>query len=134
MDLMRVLEVLVVMFLVAMTIWSMIRGSDLGTKSKASPLAPTDQAELERYRKMFRALSELQQSKKLCDADLILDDGTKFPIHRLILALGSRFFLKLFTIEEHKDVYTIGLVSSEAMEQICSYMYSGTMTLTERNV
>ena len=56
---------------------------------------------------------------------IILDDGSEFKIHKILLATGSGYFNKLFSYhKDQKDFHLKELVSKEAMEEILSWMNS----------
>lgn len=40
----------------------------------------------------MRELNELREKRQLCDASIVLDDGTKIPVHRAILCACSTYF------------------------------------------
>lgn len=40
----------------------------------------------------MQALFEMREKNQLCDAILVLDDGTRFPVHRAILCASSVYF------------------------------------------
>jgi len=40
----------------------------------------------------MQALFELKENNQLCDAIIILDDGSEIPVHRAILCACSAYF------------------------------------------
>ena len=53
----------------------------------------------ENYLDITETLSEMQEKQELCDAVLEID-GYSLPVHRIILAAYSNYFLELFTSSE----------------------------------
>ena len=79
--------------------------------------------------------TKLRKTGDLSDGKIILDDGSEFKIHKILLATGSGYFNKLFSYhKDQKDFHLKELVSKEAMEQILSWMYSHKLTLNEDNL
>ena len=79
--------------------------------------------------------TEWRETGQFCDAKIILDDGSEFKIHKILLATGSGYFNKLFSYhKDQKDFHLKEQVSKEAMEHILSWMYSHKLTLTEENL
>ena len=79
--------------------------------------------------------TRLRETGELSDGKIILDDGSEFKIHKVLLATGSSYFNMLFSWHPHqKDFHLKELVSKEAMEQILSWMYSHRLTLREDNL
>ena len=79
--------------------------------------------------------TKLRKTGQLSDGQIILDDGSVFKIHKILLATGSGYFNKLFSYhKDHKDFHLKELVSKEAMEQILSWMYSQKLELHENNL
>ena len=79
--------------------------------------------------------TRLRETGELSDGKIILDDGSEFKIHKVLLATGSSYFNMLFSWHPHqKDFHLKELVSKEAMEQILSWMYSHTLSLNEENL
>ena len=68
--------------------------------------------------------TEWRETGQFCDAKIILDDGSEFKIHKILLATGSGYFNKLFSYHtDQKDFHLKEQVSKEAMEHILSWMY-----------
>lgn len=40
----------------------------------------------------MQALFELKENNQLCDATIVLDDGSEIPVHRAILCACSAYF------------------------------------------
>lgn len=40
----------------------------------------------------MEALYELREKNQLCDATIVLEDGTSYPVHRAILCACSTYF------------------------------------------
>ena len=79
--------------------------------------------------------TKLRKTGQLSDGQIILDDGSAFKIHKILLATGSGYFNKLFSYhKDQKNFHLKELVSKEAMEQILSWMYSHKLTLKEDNL
>ena len=79
--------------------------------------------------------TKLRKTGDLSDGKIILDDGSEFKIHKILLATGSGYFNKLFSYhKDQKDFHLKELVSKEAMKQILSWMYSHKLTLNKDNL
>ena len=79
--------------------------------------------------------TKLRKTGQLSDGQIILDDGTVFKIHKILLATGSGYFNKLFSYhKDKKEFHLKQLVSKEAMDQILCWMYSHKLTLNEDNL
>ena len=79
--------------------------------------------------------TKLRKTGELSDGRIILDDGSAFKIHKILLATGSGYFNMLFSWhKDQKDFHLKELVSKEAMEQILSWIYSHKLTLNEDNL
>ena len=79
--------------------------------------------------------TKLRKTGQLSDGQIILDDGSIFKIHKILLATASGYFNKLFSYhQDQKDFHLKELVSKEAMEQILSWIYSHKLTLKEDNL
>ena len=72
------------------------------------------------FTKLLRKNSPIQNPN--FDAKLILEDGSQFPVHRVILAANSEFFQGLFTHEWNHE-YWIGGVPKKAMKLILDHFY-----------
>ena len=40
----------------------------------------------------LRTLYELKENNQLCDASILLEDGTLFAVHRVVLCASSMYF------------------------------------------
>ena len=81
-----------------------------------------------------KVTSKMRKSGRLSDAKILLDDGSTFKIHKMLLAMGSSFFEMLFSRETGKTEYKISMVTFEVMDQILDWMYCHKMALTEENL
>mmetsp|Transcript_8851 Transcript_8851/g.12546 ORF Transcript_8851/g.12546 Transcript_8851/m.12546 type:complete len:259 (+) Transcript_8851:315-1091(+) len=64
-------------------------------------------------------------SSELCDATLVSNDGTSFPVHKLVLAMRSEYFSTLFYRKQwHKDTSIFQLdFDAKVVKAIKSYCY-----------
>lgn len=84
---------------------------------------------------VLKELNEFRKEEFLCDVTLNVR-GALFHAHRNVLAASSPYFRALFTSEmkESKDnSIQIKDLSSHIMEDILSYLYSGSVILNESN-
>ena len=81
-----------------------------------------------------KVTSKMRKSGRLSDAKIILDDGSTFKIHKMLLAMGSSFFEKMFSRETGKTEYKISMVTFGVMDQILDWMYCHKLALTEENL
>lgn len=82
-------------------------------------------------------LNDLRKHGQLCDAVIIVDDGSKFTVHRAIMSACSPYFRALFTNglndTVRRDVHIPG-IASDLMEVIIEYAYTREQTITAQNV
>ena len=85
----------------------------------------------------IQVLAELE-IQQLTDAVLVLDDGQKIPVHRVVLAKKSTFFRSLFTHEADKEEYKVGspgwTVSTSAFLTMLASFHTHSLALTEENI
>ena len=80
-------------------------------------------------------LTELRGTGEFSDGTIVLDDGSLFKIHKVVLAAGSWYFKTLFKWNpDQKEFHLKEYVSKEAMEQILTWIYSRKLTLQEDNL
>uniref|UniRef100_A0AAR5QJ18 BTB domain-containing protein n=1 Tax=Dendroctonus ponderosae TaxID=77166 RepID=A0AAR5QJ18_DENPD len=85
----------------------------------------------------MQALFELKENNQLCDATIILDDGSEIPVHRAILCASSSYFRALFTTTLHnkeKNQVHLPGVSSDMLQTLLVYVYLRKLDLNEENV
>ncbi|XP_066295442.1 kelch-like protein 21 [Branchiostoma lanceolatum] len=88
------------------------------------------------YTAVMKTLSNLRSSRKLCDVVLCVSRA-KFHCHRAVLASFSHFFARLllgdFKEGQDKNVW-LNDVSSKIVDEILTYVYTGSFTVTRSNV
>ncbi|KAF7270132.1 hypothetical protein GWI33_016871 [Rhynchophorus ferrugineus] len=85
----------------------------------------------------MRALFELRENSQLCDATLVLDDGSEVPVHRAILCSCSAYFRALFTTTLHaKEKNRVHLpgITSDMLQALLVYVYLRKLDLNNENV
>ncbi|XP_060936185.1 kelch-like protein 10 [Limanda limanda] len=83
---------------------------------------------------MMETPNDLRLSGQFCDAVLQVEDR-QFPIHRIILSDFSTYFQALFVNQITTDkVFHITHVSSDIMQIIIEFAYTGSVTMTKDNV
>ncbi|XP_044267489.1 kelch-like protein 10 isoform X2 [Tribolium madens] len=85
----------------------------------------------------MQTLYDLRENNQLCDAIIVLDDGTEIPIHRALLCACSNYFKAAFTTLLHNKNETkvqIPGVSSEMMHILINYAYLRKLDLNKNNV
>jgi kelch-like protein 10 len=85
----------------------------------------------------MQTLYDLRENNQLCDAIIVLDDGTEIPIHRALLCACSSYFRAAFTTLLHNKNETkvqIPGVSSEMMHLLLNYAYLRKLDLNKNNV
>ncbi|KAL1498288.1 hypothetical protein ABEB36_009109 [Hypothenemus hampei] len=85
----------------------------------------------------MQALFELKENNQLCDATIVLDDGSEIPVHRAILCACSSYFRALFTTTLHnKEKNRVHLpgITSEMLQTLLVYVYLRKLDLDEQNV
>ena len=80
-------------------------------------------------------LTELRETGEFSDGTIVLDDGSDFKIHKVVLAAGSWYFKTLFRWNPDQKVFHLKeYVTKEAMEQILTWIYSRKLMLQEDNL
>ncbi|XP_030753239.1 kelch-like protein 10 isoform X2 [Sitophilus oryzae] len=85
----------------------------------------------------MQALFELKENSQLCDATLVLDDGSEVFVHRAILCACSAYFRALFTTILHtKEKNRIQLpgITKEMLQTLLVYAYLRKLDLNDENV
>ncbi|XP_028138655.2 kelch-like protein 10 isoform X3 [Diabrotica virgifera virgifera] len=85
----------------------------------------------------MQALFELKENNQLCDATLILDDGTEVPVHRAILCACSSYFRALFTTSlQNREKHRVHLsgITSDMLHKLLVYIYLRKLDINEDNV
>lgn len=83
---------------------------------------------------ILKNLKQQREEGKFCDIVLVVS-GKKFPAHRSVLAASSSFFESILkTHRIIKEEINIGWRNAETFDLFLSYIYSGSITLTDRNV
>nr|ASV63217.1 Klhl10 [Channa punctata] len=87
------------------------------------------------HRKSTSVYNELRLEGKLCDA-IIKVDEVEFQIHKIILCNCSPYFRALFTrwSTEDRKVFSVSNLSSQMMDVIIQFAYTGSVMVTEDNV
>ncbi|XP_031571065.1 kelch-like protein diablo [Actinia tenebrosa] len=83
----------------------------------------------------MKSINDFRKEGFLCDVTLNVR-GVPFNAHRNVLAASSPYFKALFTSEmrENQDnTIQINDLNTQIMEDILTYLYSGTVILTESN-
>jgi len=74
------------------------------------------------------------QMTKLCDAVLICE-GQRFPVHRVVLAASSKYFKCLFSYsEEQKEEFNLEGISRIGLSEVLTHLGGNEMVLNMRNV
>ncbi|GBN50750.1 Kelch-like protein 17 [Araneus ventricosus] len=75
-----------------------------------------------------------ESMQQYSDAALQTDEGTTFRIHRLVLAQRSIYFHTLFSYNLNHEKIVISNVDSKILDSILQYIYTGAITLDEKNL
>ncbi|XP_048850811.1 kelch-like protein 10 [Brienomyrus brachyistius] len=84
----------------------------------------------------FGIFNDLRQTGALCDAVIVVN-GVKFTVHKIILCGCSTYFRALFASGwnvKGKDEYIIPGISPEAMKLVIDYAYTHSVLVTADNV
>ena len=84
--------------------------------------------------KFCAVASQWRETGDFSNGRIILDDGSTFKIHKILLATGSGYFETLFSWHKDQQDFHLKEVTKDAMEQILSWMYSHRLTLREDNL
>ncbi|GFX59769.1 kelch-like protein 3 [Trichonephila clavipes] len=85
------------------------------------------------YKDIFKC-GEFERLQKLSDTVLHTENGDVFRVHRMLLAYRNSFFLSLFCRNKNEDNFFIPNVSSETLDTVLTYLYTGNVSLTEENI
>lgn len=86
--------------------------------------------------RIMDGIKELWGSRGLSDVTLKADDKS-FPVHRLLLALSSDYFMAMLTsdmLETKSNEIELKGVTARGLEPLLEYIYTGTLPLTKNNV
>ncbi|GBN51135.1 hypothetical protein AVEN_88570-1 [Araneus ventricosus] len=72
--------------------------------------------------------------QQFTDVTLQTDDGKTFRIHRLVLPQRSEYSRALFGFHLNQETTVISNVDSKILESLLLYVYTGIITLNEKNV
>ena len=64
------------------------------------------------------------------DASLVLDDGSRHAVHRLILAANSKFFKSMFQFHPMKKMFPLKQVNQKDLTTFLDYAYTKEIRLT----
>ncbi|EEB14853.1 conserved hypothetical protein [Pediculus humanus corporis] len=83
----------------------------------------------------FETLNSMRKKKLLCDVILVADER-EIPVHRIVLAACSPYFVAMFTSfeESARDRVTLQGVDYHALELLIDYVYTSQIQVTEQNV
>lgn len=82
-------------------------------------------------------LNSYRKQNLFCDVTLKLADGSEYPAHRVILAASSQYFHTSFTSgfdDSNSAIYNMNNISSNTVESLLEYFYSGNVHITHDNV
>ncbi|KAM4582551.1 kelch-like protein 10 [Fundulus diaphanus] len=84
--------------------------------------------------KLNLVYNQLRMEGKLTDA-VIIAEGVKFQVHKIILCNCTPYFCDLFTrrCSLDQEVFHIPGISAEIMQLILDYAYTNSLTITESN-
>ena len=68
------------------------------------------------------------------DASLVLDDGSRHAVHRLILGANSKFFKSMFQFDKTKKIFTLEKVNQKDLTTFLDYAYTKEIRLTMSNI
>ncbi len=85
----------------------------------------------------FLNLDHMRQTGQLCDAEIQVDDGTVFNVHRVILIAASSYFRALFTngmCDPCSNRIFIREIDAEIMSAIIEWAYTRKVTISSENI
>ncbi len=101
-----------------------------------SPVHVIDRVRMSQTEQLVAGLCELWQEGLLCDVKLQVEQKT-FSVHRAVLAASSPYWKAMFTgnFKESTDkIVQVKDMSSGALEEIISYIYTTKLNITAENV
>lgn len=84
------------------------------------------------HRNICLKINEARKARKYCDVTLQSGE-VKVTAHKLILTSFSDFFETLFQDHSSQELFLIDNISSEILETIVQFAYSGEIKITEHN-
>ncbi|XP_076814560.1 kelch-like protein 28 isoform X1 [Clavelina lepadiformis] len=86
---------------------------------------------------LVQGLNKQRLDDRYCDITLIVADN-KFPAHRSVLSASSEYFDTMFSSKQMKEqfakVVSIKEITALAMTKVLTFVYTGSVTLTKKNV
>ncbi len=85
----------------------------------------------------FLGLADMRRTGQLCDAEIQVDDGTVFKVHRVILIAASGFFRAMFTNGMRDASQTrvlIREIDSDVMEAVIEWAYTRKVVISQENI
>ena len=89
---------------------------------------------------VIRPLLRQRDTGELCDIELKVN-GRKFYAHKAILALGSPYFLSMFTCDMREKTTTevdlsasLSIENDDVLARVLDFMYTGSILITTENV
>ena len=72
--------------------------------------------------------SSISQTQKFSDATILLDDGSRYKVHKCVLARDSEFFRNLFRYQAGPE-YKLSKVRAKTFQTILDWIYSHRISL-----
>ncbi|XP_029342768.1 kelch-like protein 3 [Acyrthosiphon pisum] len=88
------------------------------------------------HAEIFQILQSFLKDEVFCDIKLETDDGGSIFGHKVVLASASPYFHGVFTNfkENNQDIFVIKNLDSTALQLLVEFIYSGQVTVTDKNV
>ena len=75
-----------------------------------------------------------EQCRTKADACLILDDGSRHDVHRVILAANAKFFKSMFLFDYGRKEFNLKEVNKNVITTVLDYFYTKEINLTLINL
>ena len=86
----------------------------------------------------FFTLSQLRRRNQLCDVEIRMRDNIRLPAHKVVLASGSPYFLKLLLSQKESSKSEISLeglpLDITALEMLVEFIYSSVLRISQSSV
>ena len=83
----------------------------------------------------FFTLSQLRRRNQLCDVEIRMRDNIRLPAHKVVLASGSAYFMKLLLSQKDSEISLEELpLDITALEMLIDFIYTSVLRISQSTV